>query len=64
MPTYAGLVFELNEKGDETVLYQFTGGSDGGNPAAGLIFDAKGNLYGTTENGGVSGEGTVFKLTR
>jgi uncharacterized repeat protein (TIGR03803 family) len=64
MPTYAGLVFELNEKGDETVLYQFTGGSDGGNPAAGLIFDAKGNLYGTTENGGASGEGTVFKLTR
>jgi uncharacterized repeat protein (TIGR03803 family) len=46
------------------VLYKFTGGADGGNPyLAGLIFDADGNLYGTTYKGGASGDGTVFKLT-
>jgi hypothetical protein len=35
-----------------TVLYKFTGGSDGYGPAAGLIMDPAGNLYGTTEYGG------------
>ena len=39
---------------NESVLYSFTGGSDGANPQGGLIFDAKGNLYGTT-NGGQKG---------
>jgi uncharacterized repeat protein (TIGR03803 family) len=33
-------------------IYNFTGGSDGGNPVAGLVFDTAGNLYGTTLNGG------------
>ena len=46
----------------EHTLYSFTG--DGGNPNAGLIFDAQGNLYGTTYNGGASSNGTVFKLTK
>ena len=37
----------------ETLLYQFTGGTDGAYPAYGdLIFDAAGNIYGTTEEGG------------
>jgi uncharacterized repeat protein (TIGR03803 family) len=47
----------------ETVLYNFTGGSDGGNPRSSLIFDAAGNLYGTTNGGGVFGAGTVFELS-
>ncbi len=42
-------------------LHQFKGG-DGGNPNAGLVFDAAGNLYGTTEYGGAQNGGTVFKL--
>jgi uncharacterized repeat protein (TIGR03803 family) len=46
----------------ESVLYSFTGGTDGANPVAGLIADTSGALYGTTEGGG-SGGGTVFKLT-
>ena len=46
------------------VIYNFTGGADGGAPTAGLVVDAAGNLYGTTINGGgPAGGGTVFKLT-
>lgn len=52
----------------ETVLYRFTGGSDGGNPAGQLVFDSAGNIYGTTRNGGLGGCvgygcGVVYKLT-
>ena len=57
-----GVVFKLNSKNEETVLYSFTGGADGAYPSAGLIFDAKGNLYGTTWYGGASNKGVVFKL--
>jgi uncharacterized repeat protein (TIGR03803 family) len=48
----------------ETQLYRFRGTTDGANPMYGeLIFDAAGNLYGTTEGGGAAGFGAVFKLT-
>jgi uncharacterized repeat protein (TIGR03803 family) len=57
-------VFKLNKNRDETVLYSFAGGSDGANPYGNLIRDASGNLYGTTYRGGVSGYGTVFKLSK
>ena len=57
-----GTVFELTPSGQETVLYNFTGGTDGAHPQAALLFDAQGNLYGTTAAGGASGQGTVFKL--
>jgi uncharacterized repeat protein (TIGR03803 family) len=64
-----GTVFQLTPSGALNVLYNFTGGSDGGNPDAALIADAAGNLYGTTQNGGASascnrpyGCGTVFQL--
>jgi len=59
-----GTVFELTAAGTEKVLYSFGSQSgDGDYPVAGLIFDKKGNLYGTTQDGGVYGEGTVFELT-
>ena len=45
------------------VIYNFTGAGDGGNPLAGLIIDAAGNLYGMTTDGGPLGEGTAFKLS-
>jgi uncharacterized repeat protein (TIGR03803 family) len=57
-----GTVFEVTPDGTETVLYSFTGGSDGNLPHAGLVADSAGNLYGTTEGGGANGDGTVFKL--
>jgi len=44
-------------------LYSFASGTDGAYPYAGLIMDAKGNLYGTTTQGGENNEGTVFKLS-
>ncbi len=43
--------------------YRFTGGSDGGIPASGVVFDSAGNLYGTTYQGGADGVGVVFQLT-
>jgi uncharacterized repeat protein (TIGR03803 family) len=58
----AGVVFKLDTTGHETVLYAFTGGADGGQPQAGVIFDSAGNLYGTTYGGGASRAGVVFKL--
>src|SRR5215831_1357024 len=66
----AGTVFQLTPEADgtwsETVLHSFGRASDGANPDAGLVFDAAGNLYGTTLLGGNStcyGCGTVFQLT-
>ncbi len=68
----AGAVFELSPKAGggwtEKVLWNFcpNGGVclDGVNPLGSLIFDAKGNLYGTTSFGGVNnGSGTVFELS-
>ena len=58
-----GTVFELTPTGQFTVLHTFTGGGDGGNPAAGLVMDKAGNLYGSTYGGGAHGYGTIFKLT-
>jgi len=46
-----------------TILYSFTGGSDGRQPEGGLLLDAAGNLYGTTAVGGTAGFGTVYKLS-
>ena len=59
-----GVVFKLSPTGTYTVLHSFTGGADGGNPDAGLIQDAAGNLYGTTYGGGASSLGVVFELIR
>jgi uncharacterized repeat protein (TIGR03803 family) len=58
----AGTVFEVSSTGAETVLYNFTGGVDGGDPEASLILLGK-TLYGTTVSGGASGAGTVFEVT-
>ncbi len=62
-PSNAGTVFKITPAGVETVLYSFTGGSDGWEPFAGLIQATDGNFYGTTTYGGSSNMGTVFKIT-
>ena len=61
-----GAVFELSPAGSgwtEKVIYSFQGASDGNNPTAGPIMDQSGNLYGSTNNGGAGGGGTIFELT-
>jgi uncharacterized repeat protein (TIGR03803 family) len=61
---YAGTVFKITSQGVESVLHSFQGGADGAVPQAGLILDATGNLYGTTQDGGgINDYGTVFKIT-
>ena len=48
----------------QSILYSFTGGSDGFEPHGGVIFGRGGALYGTAKWGGASGLGTVFQITR
>jgi uncharacterized repeat protein (TIGR03803 family) len=63
-----GTVFVMKHSGSkwtESLIHSFlsTSTTDGYYPYAGLTFDAKGNIYGTTQFGGHSGQGTVFLLT-
>jgi uncharacterized repeat protein (TIGR03803 family) len=60
---HSGIVFKLTPEGVETVLYSFTGGSDGAIPRGDLVQGSDGALYGTTFSGGISGRGVVFRLT-
>jgi uncharacterized repeat protein (TIGR03803 family) len=63
-PQGCGVVFKINKNGGEVVIYRFTAkNNDAASPGAGLIFDTKGNLYGTSEQGGDEGFGSVFELT-
>jgi uncharacterized repeat protein (TIGR03803 family) len=61
-----GVVYKLapqaNGKWKYSVLHKFNF-SDGGYPGGGLIFDEKGNLYGTASIGGPGGAGVVFEIT-
>jgi len=61
-----GTVFELSPKSGggwtEKVVHSFGSGKDGANPLAELVFDAAGDLYGTTYEGGAYATGTVFEL--
>ena len=65
-----GVVFSLipspaNGTWTENVLHSFdNNGFDGLDSFAALASDAAGNLYGTTEFGGIRGAGTVFKMTK
>jgi uncharacterized repeat protein (TIGR03803 family) len=47
-----------------SVVHNFTGGSDGGGPLNGFTGDGAGNLYGTTNSGGTTNHGVVFKLNK
>jgi uncharacterized repeat protein (TIGR03803 family) len=65
-----GIIYKVTRSGSETVLYSFTGGTDGANPEDSPILDSVGNLYGTAAGGGDlscalgqgEGCGTVWKL--
>ncbi len=61
---FYGTVFRMTADGTLTVLHGFgSGATDGGNPRGGLVQANDGNLYGTTETGGVMDSGTIFRLT-
>ncbi len=55
-----GVIFKLDPAGNETILHTFVS-TDGVSPN-GVIFDAGGNLWGTTSGGGTHDQGTIFKL--
>lgn len=60
-----GTVFAITKAGKFVRLYSFKGGSDGASPNGGLVQDADGSIYGTTQSGpGNFVLGTVFKLSR
>ena len=61
--TIKGTIFKLAPDGTFTVLHTFTGGSDGSLPQGGLLMDSAGNLFGSANTGGSSGNGTVFEIT-
>jgi len=62
-----GTVYELipgsNGTWSEKTLLSFDGGPGGSTPVGGVVFDSKGNLYGTTKLGGHNGVGVVYELT-
>jgi uncharacterized repeat protein (TIGR03803 family) len=57
-----GTIFKITPAGVESALYSFQGGADGAHPEAGLILGSDGYFYGTTNSGGTSNGGTVFKF--
>lgn len=60
-----GTIFELSGPTHQTLtaLASFDNDANGGTPLGNLVFDAAGNLYGTTSTGGAGGVGTVFELS-
>jgi uncharacterized repeat protein (TIGR03803 family) len=63
----SGVVFELTPRGrgewDFSTIYSFRGQPDGSFPYGALLFDALGNIYGTTYYGGANGIGSVYQLS-
>ncbi len=59
-----GVVFKITQSGTETVLHSFANDAmDGIFPSSGLVRDGRGNLYGTTWQGGIYDEGTLYRVT-
>jgi uncharacterized repeat protein (TIGR03803 family) len=62
-PANAGTIFKVTPDGSLSVLYAFSGGSDGAWPYGGLVQDPGGSFYGTTSQGGPANAGAIFRLT-
>lgn len=58
-----GTIFKMAPAGALTVLYSFSDSPAASSPYAGLVQDAGGNFYGTTNYGGTQSSGTVYKFT-
>ena len=63
-----GTVFKMTQGGAVTTLHEFTGGTDGGYPRAAPIQSVEGDFYGTTAGeshmGQLSGNGTIYRITK
>ena len=68
-----GVVYKIDHRGNESVLYRFKGGSDGAYPFTELLLDHAGDLYGTARGGGIPNDescgfihgcGVVFRIDR
>lgn len=57
-----GVAYKVDPAGNETVLYTFTGGSDGAQPFGPVALDSQGNVYGIAGSGETPGAGLVFKV--
>lgn len=57
-----GTLFAISPAGKEVLIHSFMGGTDGGNPKAGLLADS-GYLYGTATSGGAYDQGVIFKIS-
>ena len=62
-PDNSGTIFRITPAGAFTILYLFTGNTDGGSTVAALVQGRDGNFYGTTSENGVYSGGTVFRIT-
>ena len=58
-----GTLFELTTGGTESLLHSFGGSGDGTVPDGAVIFDASGNMYGTTQSGGSAGNGIIWEYS-
>lgn len=58
-----GTVFRMDSVGNVTILYSFTGQSDGSWPESALIQGPDSSLYGTTAYGGVNDDGVIFRIS-
>ena len=63
-PGIFGTVYEIAKGSTAITTLASFNGSNGASPQGPVTLDAAGNLYGTTSQGGASGQGTVFKLSR
>jgi hypothetical protein len=63
----AGVLFKLkqqpNGQWSENVVYSFSPGNGGSDPASGLTVGSLDALFGATNRGGTSGTGVVYKIT-
>lgn len=57
-----GTIFKMDPAGNVTVIYSFTGQSDGSQPESGVIQASDGSFYGTTAFGGVYDDGVIFQV--
>ena len=66
-PNGQGIVYKLTPPTaggtwTESIVYSFSGASDGASPASNLVMDSTGAIYGTTTGGGTFNCGTFFQL--